>query len=320
MKNTKLILTVEEAAKDHNKWLETRNKGIGGSDAGVIMGLNPYKSRLSLWMEKTGQKGPDDLSENNAVYWGIKNEPNIADWFCEVTGKKVRRCGTLQSMEHPWLIANVDRVVDGENAGLEIKTAGVRQAGRWKDDELPDEYYCQCQHYMMVTGCDKWYVAVLIGGNDPRRKEVLRNEEFIKELFAKENAFWTTVEHNIMPEVDGLEDTKNALSIMYPTATPKSELELESTDELEELFRDYAEYKKTIKSLETLKTECENKIKARMGDNERCKIGEHKASWLNMPGRVTVDLKAFAEEMPEAYEAYKKYTKVGNPFRKFTMK
>lgn len=320
MKNTRLIMTVEEAVKDHDKWLAIRNKGIGGSDAGVIMNLNPFKGKVSLWMEKTGQKGPDDLSDNEAVEMGVEFEPVIAKLFEKRTGKKVRKCGTLQSVEHPWLLANVDRLIIGEDAGLEIKNVGVRQSSLWKDDELPDMYYAQCQHYMMVTGLPVWYIAASIGGNHFVHKPIPRNEEFIEELFAKENAFWTTVEHGIMPEVDGLEDTKNALSIMYPTATPKSELELESTDELEELFRDYAEYKKTIKSLETLKTECENKIKARMGDNERCKIGEHKASWLNMPGRVTVDLKAFAEEMPEAYEAYKKYTKVGNPFRKFTMK
>ena len=317
MKNTKLILTVEEAAKDHNKWLEIRNKGIGGSDAGVIAGYNPYKSRLSLWLEKTGQKEPDDLSDNEAVYWGVKNEANIADYFEEKTGKKLRKCGTLQSVEHPWLLANVDRLIVGEDAGLEIKTAGVRQASRWVDDELPDEYYCQIMHYMLVTGLPMWYVAVLIGGNRCLIKEVPRNEAFIEELFAKENAFWTLVEHNIMPEVDGMEDTKKALSIMYPAATPKAELEVEPTESLEDVFKDYAEYKKAIDDFEILKTECENKIKAVMGENERCKIGTHKASWINMPGKVTADLKALKEELPDVY---KKYTKTGKPFRKFTMK
>ena len=64
----KLILSVKEA-KDHDKWLSVRNMGIGGSDAGVIMGLNPYKSPFQLWMEKTGQTHPEDLSDNEYVYW-----------------------------------------------------------------------------------------------------------------------------------------------------------------------------------------------------------------------------------------------------------
>jgi len=317
MKNTKLILTVEEAAKDHNKWLEIRNKGIGGSDAGVIMNLNPYKSRLSLWMEKTGQKGPDDLSNNESVEMGIKFEPVIAELFEERTGKKVRKCGTLQSVKHPWLLANVDRLIVGEEVGLEIKNVGVRQSSLWKDDELPDMYFAQVQHYMMCTGFKSWYVAALIGGNHFIYEEVLRDDSFIEELFAKENAFWTLVEHKVMPEVDGMEDTKKALSIMYPAATPKAELEVEPTESLEDIFKDYAEYKKAIDDFEILKTECENKIKAVMGENERCKIGTHKASWINMPGKVTADLKALKEELPDVYE---KYTKTGKPFRKFTMK
>jgi len=313
----KVILTVEEAEKNHNKWLEIRNKGIGGSDAGVVMGLNPYKGRVSLWMEKTGQKEPDDLSDNESVEMGVKFEPLIANIFEERTGKKVRKCGTLQSVEYPWLLANVDRLIIGEDAGLEIKNVGVRQSSLWKDDEVPDMYYAQCQHYMLVTGLPLWYIAALIGGNHFLYKPIPRNESFISEMFQKEAAFWTLCEHEIMPEVDGLEDTKTALSVMFPQAKKETELELETTDDLEEIFKNYADYKKTIKELETLKTECENKIKALMGNNERCKAGAHKASWINMPGKVTIDAAALKENYPKIYD---EYAKVGKPFRKFTMK
>lgn len=85
--NCDLILSVKDA-EDHKKWLKVRNMGIGGSDAAVIMGLNPYKSPYQLWLEKTGQAEPPDLSGNQRVYWGSKNEPNIADWFQEETGKR----------------------------------------------------------------------------------------------------------------------------------------------------------------------------------------------------------------------------------------
>ena len=81
-KNCRLILSVKDA-EDHEKWLKTRDLGIGGSDAAVIMGLNPYKSSYKLWMEKTGQAEPEDLTGIMSVYWGTKNEPAIADWFQE---------------------------------------------------------------------------------------------------------------------------------------------------------------------------------------------------------------------------------------------
>ena len=311
-----LAMSVAEAEKDRAAWLALRNKGLGGSDAGVVMGVNPYKSRLTLWLEKTGQIEQPDLSDNEAVQWGIINEPNIAEWFSKKTGKKLRKCGTLVSVEHPWMLANVDRMIVGENAGLEIKTAGVKQSSRWKDDEVPDEYFCQCQHYMMVTGCDMWYLAVLIDGNKFVCKSIPRNDNFIRDLLTAEAAFWTLVESKIMPEVDGLKDTGKALQTMYPAAKPESVLELESTDELERLFDNHRTYIQSIKTMQQYVEECENKIKALMGENEAVKIGDHKATWSNMAGRVSVDKKRLQAELPDIYKAY---TKVGKPSRRFSM-
>ena len=135
----KLVMTVEEM-RDRQAWLKLRNSGLGGSDASVIMGMNPWKSRLALWAEKTGEIEPDDLSGNQRVYWGQKNEQNIAEWFMEQTGKRVIRRGMMQSCDHPWMLASVDREVVGEKAGLEIKTAGVDQAKYWRDDNIPDAW------------------------------------------------------------------------------------------------------------------------------------------------------------------------------------
>ncbi len=321
MTKPNLILTVAEAEKDHEKWLQVRNQGIGGSDAGVILGLNPYKSLLSLWLEKTGQAKLEDLSNNERVYWGVKNEGNIADYFCEKTGKHVRRCGTMQHGEFPWLLANVDRLVDGEQAGLEIKTAGVSQYELWKGDEVPDAYYAQCQHYMLVTGFPMWYIAVLIGGNEGIIKEVPRNEDFIAMLFEAEQEFWKSVEERTMPDVDGMKSTSEALAEMYPQAKADSVLQLPSTDELEKIFADYERYDAIIEDSKLLKTECENRLKVLMGDNEVCIVGDgdtqHKITWKNVKGRTTIDGKKLQKEMPDVYEQYKK---VGAPSRRFEIK
>lgn len=318
MKNVRLIMSIEEAQRDRDKWLAIRNTGLGGSDAGIVMGLNPFKSRLTLWMEKTGQIKEPDLSDNESVEMGTEFEPVIARLFEKRTGKKVRKCGTLQSTEHPWLLANVDRLIVGEEAGLEIKNVGVRQSGLWVDDELPDMYFAQVQHYMLVTGLPVWYIAASIGGNHFIHKPVPRNEPFIEELFRKEAAFWSLVENRVMPQVDGTPDTEVALQMLYPKAQPESALEVESTEELERIFEDYKSYKESIETLEQYVAECENKIKALMGENARCKIGEsHKASWINIPGRITIDAKRLQAEHPEIYKEYKK---VGKASRRFSMK
>ena len=84
--NANLIMTVEEM-KDRKAWEKLRNIGIGGSDAAIIAGLNRWKSPYQLWLEKTRQVEPEDISDNEYVYWGTVLEQLVADRFCELTGK-----------------------------------------------------------------------------------------------------------------------------------------------------------------------------------------------------------------------------------------
>ena len=185
----KMIMTVAEMA-DRHAWLKMRTQGIGGSDAGTIVGVNPWKSKYELWLEKTGQVVPEDISDREPVYWGNQLEDIVAQEFTRKTGKKVRRHGMVQDEEHPFLFANVDRMVAGEKAGLECKTANGFKAALWEGDEVPASYYCQCQHYMLVTGLPVWYIACLVGGQHYVWKPIERNEEDIQTLLEMEEAFW----------------------------------------------------------------------------------------------------------------------------------
>ena len=299
--NCDLILSVKEA-EDHEKWLAVRNQGIGGSDASVIMGLNPYKSAYQLWLEKRGVVDPEDLTGNPYIYWGRKNEANIADWFQEETGKKIRRLGTLQNREKPFLLANVDRMVTGEDAGLEIKTAGVSQYKKWKDDEIPDSYYCQCLHYMAVTGADYWYIAVLLGGNDAKWKRIERNEEDIRVLIEEETKFWEMVKTNTPPPIDGTMSCSNALKLKYK-GDPGSEtmLPAEAADIINELDKD-AEVEKALKKSIQLK---KNKLMDMMGDFEVGRIGDRKVTWKMVNGRESISIAKLKKEDPASYEALK---------------
>ena len=163
------------------EWERVRGMGIGGSDCGSVLGLNPYKSAYTLAAEKIGMIPPEDLSGNAKVWFGTQLEPVVAARFETVTGKRVHKRGTLQDPEHPYMLANIDRWVVGENAGLEIKTADYHMRDEWGDPDdpndirVPDAYYCQVQHYLSVTGADYWYIAALIGGNDFRLKRIERN-------------------------------------------------------------------------------------------------------------------------------------------------
>ncbi|WP_026385554.1 YqaJ viral recombinase family protein [Acidaminococcus intestini] len=317
-KNCSLILSVKDA-QDHAKWLATRNLGIGGSDAGIIMGLSPFKSPYQLWLEKTGQAEPEDLSGNQAVYWGTVNEENIARWFAKETGKKVERCGTLQSTDHPFMIANIDRVVVGESAGLEIKTAGVQQASLWKDDEIPDSYYCQCLHYMAVTGLDAWYIAVLIGGNEARWEKIERNEEDIQTLIAAEKAFWELVTTKTAPPVDGSLSCSQALAARYPDSRAE---EIALPNEAAELI---ARINSDMEIMSQLKAQIklnQNFLKEMLGEAESGRIGTHRVQWKTIAGRETCSLSKLKKADEGLYEELKEqgFVTVGKASRRFSIK
>lgn len=297
----KQILTVKDS-EDHSKWLYVRNKGIGGSDAGIIMGLNPYKSINDLWLEKTNQVEQEDLTDNEYVYWGNQLEDMVAKEFAKRSNYKVRRMGTVQSNEYPFMIANIDRWIVGENFGLECKTANAFAGKNWEDDELPDSYYCQCLHYMAVTGAPCWYIAVLLGGNKFIYKKIDRNEDDIKTLIKEENKFWDLVKTKKAPPVDASKACANALNVMFKgnkdseTVLPDKALELiknidESTEIIDKLKEDVQLNK--------------NKLMALMGDFEIGRVGNRKVTWKMTKGRESISISKLKKVDNASYEALK---------------
>ena len=175
----------------HDQWLENRKSGIGGSDAGAIMGVNPYRGAYSVWADKLGKTDPVD--DNEALRQGRDFEEYVARRFAEKTGLRVRReYGMLRSDAWPWMVANIDRRIIGERAGLECKTSRDIHMKRYKNGDFPLEYYCQCLHYLAVTGWDKWYLAVLVYGTDLLTFEIKREdvEDDIGALIKAEESFW----------------------------------------------------------------------------------------------------------------------------------
>lgn len=309
----KVILTVAEA-EDREKWLAVRNSGIGGSDAAVIVGKNPWKSAFELWTEKTGKVEPDDLSDNEAVYWGTVLEDLVAKRFEEVTGKKVRRCGTMAHDDYPYMLANVDRLVNGERAGLEIKTANGFKAKAWEGDEIPDAYYLQCQWYLFVTGLEKWYIACLIGGQRFVWKEIPRNEDDIKALRNAAQFFWeVNVQTNVAPDLDGSDGTTEALGAMYNKPIDSSVVNLPSAAQA--AIETLDQLAVTEKIIAEQKAQAQNVLKAQLGNFETGLFQNRKVTWKMTKGSTTVDSKKLQAEYPEAYAACMKVGKGSRTFK-----
>lgn len=127
------------AGVSNEEWLRLRQSGIGGSDAGAVCGLNPYSSPMKVYRDKTGGV-PEEL-DNEAVRQGHDLEEYVAQRFTEATGLRVRRSNYMyRNIENPFMIADVDRLVVGEDAGLECKTASAYNADKWKDGDIPLHY------------------------------------------------------------------------------------------------------------------------------------------------------------------------------------
>lgn len=145
------------------EWLKARESYIGGSDAAAILGLNPWKSNVDLWEEKTGRKKPKDLSDNALVQFGHDAEGLIRGLFkLDFPTLKVYYVenNMFVNDEFPWAHASLDGWLEDTETNrkgvLEIKTASITshaQAQKWKN-KIPDNYYCQILHYLMVTGFD----------------------------------------------------------------------------------------------------------------------------------------------------------------------
>ncbi len=304
----KLIMTVEEM-ENREAWLCERKKGIGGSDASVIVGLNKWKSPFTLWMEKTGQAKEEDLSENEYVYWGNVLEETVAREFSKRTGKKVIRRGLLQHDTIPFLLASVDRLVVGEDAGLECKTAWSKK--EWEGDNVPDAYYVQCQHYMLVTGAKRWHIAALIGGNHFVMQTIERNEEDIKALLKAETEFWRKVEAKEMPDVDGSEDCAKALAEKFHGGLPAIEL----PGSADKIFAEIDTLTDTASGILAQIEEKKNQLRMMLGDAEAGTTPNgRKATWKTYAGRMTVDSKRLKAERPDVYA---QYSKQGMPTRVF---
>nr|WP_180320069.1 YqaJ viral recombinase family protein [Peribacillus loiseleuriae] len=296
------------------EWLEERTKGIGGSDAGIILGLNKYRTAFELWLEKTGQVTPQEI-DNEAIYWGNEMENVVAKEFEKRTDKKVRRTNFMYSHpEYPFIKANLDRMVIGESALLECKTASAYLAKEWESDEIPATYLVQVQHYLGVTGKEKGYIAVLVGGNKFIWKEVERDQELIDVIFEAEKHFWEFhVLQGIPPELDGSSAAEKYLKEKYDRAEKDKEIILPS--DYKEYLSQYEKIKADEKLIKSAKTEIENKIKAELKDSETGLVDSFLVSWKNQ-SQSRVDTKTLKEKFPDVYREVLKETS----FRKFAVK
>jgi putative phage-type endonuclease len=287
---------------DRNEWLSWRNRGIGGSDASVVCGINKYKSPMQLWLEKTDQIEPEVSGE--AAYWGTIMEPIVKKEFTLRSGMKIKNVPFLmQHPEYEFMLANVDGMVNDKELGkcvFEAKTASVFKQNGWLDS-IPDEYMLQVQHYLAVTGYKAAYVAVLIGGNKFDYILIKRDDELINLLIKIESDFWNHVKTNTPPPIDGSDASTRLLNKLFNIGNKGSRINL--PDEALDIIITYENYLEKERNAALEKEKVTNQLKQMLGNNEIGIIGDREVAWKNVTTE-RFDTKGFKADYPDTHKKY----------------
>ncbi|MGD7195326.1 lambda-exonuclease family protein [Ralstonia pseudosolanacearum] len=290
-------------------WLQIRRTGIGGSDAAAAVGLNPFKSQLELWLEKTGRDSelprPDPHDTREHVYWGVLLEGIVAAAYTQQTGRRVRKVNAvLRHPEVPFMLANLDREVIGapDVHILECKTAGAHGARHWQDG-VPEYVQLQVQHQLAVTGKQAADVAVLLCGQQLAVHRIERDNELIARLIQLEAEFWHYVESDTPPPGDGSESADRALRCLYPRDSGGT-VDFSDDRQLSATFADLVAVREQIETLEVAAAKLKQTIQYAMGDASRALFDTGEVTFKRSKDGTTTDLERLLADHPELAQQY----------------
>lgn len=290
---------------------------LGGSSAAAAAGIDPYRSRVMLWLELTGRI---ERPETEAMAWGTALEGVIVDALPDygyTASPMAAEDAVATDPLRPWLIGHPDgwAVADGHPRDvflLEVKTAGPF-AHKW-DGSAPLHYQAQCQVYMHLTGLQRALLACLVGGQRLVLQTIDRDETAIGYLLAALEDFYAYVMTDTPPPPDGSDSARDALALMYPSATSGLVHRLTATEW--ESVRELRARKEQLKAITLQVTELENELKAAMGDAETAvsPFDTEALHWRTVP-RTAVDVARFKELRPELAQLFTSTTES----RRFTV-
>lgn len=290
---------------------DDRNTYIGGSDVGTILGVNPYKSAYTLYLEKTGQIETPDISDEEPVWWGTEMEDLVAKRFlhkAKEAGHRISLNRTnfeRRSKKYPFLVAHIDREVNEYiddvfyRVGLECKTTSSWNKTNYEEGDIPAAHYAQVQFYMMMSDAPYWFYAVK-RDSEFHWCKVQRDDEYIDAMLKAVIDFWNHVQakDDGIP-VGGSESSTQSLNGLYKA----------DKDEMADLngytayFELIEELDSNIKSLEEAKENAKNIIRHTMGTASAGLVEGYSVTWKEQTSGK-FDSKKFRKDHPDLYEEY----------------
>ena len=286
---------------NEDDWHELRAKRIGGSDIGAIIGVNPYKSIIDVYIDKTEGS---TFKGNEATHWGHMLEGTVIKEFASKHNELIVYEAPYSIVDN-FFIANLDSVLKDKETGnygvLEIKTTSIWNKKEWEEDTIPQSYYAQVQHYLMLTGYKFAYIAVLIGGQQYKEFKIERSEEDTELIRNKATEFY---QENLLKKIPPMPDGSDA----YMNYLKQKALEIENDKvieftDLEEKAVKIKELSKEINSLKKEQDLLKEEVMLELINNGTQKgvAGKFK---FNIQTRKTPDFEAMAKENLEIMEKY----------------
>lgn len=298
--------------KSREAWLELRKGGIGSSEVGTILGLNPYETPYQLWRKKKGLDAP--APESFAMRAGHYLEDAVSLFYQDATGNEIIKASAGDWLavdnERPYLRVSPDRTAwkrgmakKHENKGIvECKTTQKEIDG----DSLPQHWFCQLQYQLGVTELNWGALAWLTAGREFGYRDLTFDKEFYAWIVEEVTRFW----------MDYIIGDNEPLAINVADVLLKSPRHVEgkmltANDDIIAELAELKELREELAALDQRKKVIEETIKMTMGDAEALILpgSDHVlCSWKAGKDRTKFDEKRFAQDHPDTYARYIKTT------------
>lgn len=306
------MLTAEQRTK--------RQQGVGASEVPAVLGLDPYRSPLDVYLEKTGMLPP--FEGNRFTDWGNRLEPLIASAYAEMMPEAdLALSDTLAHPAHSWALATPDRIVTARTLRwlLECKNRGSYATAQFGDpgtDQVPFPVAAQCHWQMFVTMLDRCDVAVLLGGNDFRVYQLHRDPDLEAQILELVHGFWHGHVLAGIPPKPRASDAET-MKRLFPASSDQI---TEGTPEQYEVARLLREAKAGLKDLEGEKDALEAQLKLAIGAGAGLAWPDgSKATWKSTKGTLATDWEAAARMAGVTEEQIQACTRMKPGFRRFLL-
>lgn len=300
---SKKSFRIVDLPQGSDEWRKWRDEGITATDAVVITGLSPFKTRWRLWAEKSGFADPQDLSGNPLVQKGNKQEPDArAQW--EERHNEIVLPTCVESTLCPVIRASLDGLTS-DGKPVEIKVPSDKS---WQEvidkGEASDtfkRYWPQCQHQMLALGAKEGWLVFYHARHGMKEFIIQRDDVFCRRIIKEAREFFREVTEKSPPEKDLERDAY----------IPEGE-EAEQWKQAAYAYREYQheldELKAREKQLKELQKPLLGKMKELMGDHQRGDYAGVMITRFTTSG--SVDYRKIVEEetklSEDEVEAYRK--------------